>query len=104
LKNVYDEEFQRAAWFGIGPVADDPTECICGLFDDFAFRDFVDDKVVNLNYDQKRAALELLKSFDEFSKTEVLNKSGYLDANATFNDPNWAKVRNSAKKLYDLIS
>lgn len=103
LESFSDKQHQREAWFGAGRYQSSPEEFWCGLFDDFRFLEFVDDPLVNLNTEQKRAAKEFLQRCDEYSETEILNINGFPDPASTIDDPKWDAVRHAARRFLVLI-
>lgn len=57
VKAIADEQFQRAAWFGLLPnVVSSPEEMICTLFDDFVFGDFLNASEIGLSQGSGRLA------------------------------------------------
>lgn len=103
LLDVSDEQAQRDIWFGNSNYVDNPGECVCRLFDDFAFKDFIKLPELNLTKEQLAASHDLLEKFALFSETESVNEFGALIPKDTIDDPKWQDIRRSAQHLYDLI-
>ena len=99
IGNVADEEFQRDAWFGKGGYVSSPQEVFNQVFNDLAFEEFIVSPEIDLNDLQKAAANRLVEKMRYFEKlvSEDLRPEQVID------HPAWREVRQTAKRLLDLL-
>lgn len=75
-------------------------ELYCGLYDDFAFKKFLEDrKNINLTKEQRNAGWRLVRAMEAYSPSgEELPHPTDMIA-----DPEWEEVRNIAKNFLDTL-
>ena len=100
VEDISDEEFQRAAWFGLIPnVFSSPDELFCSLFDDFIFGDFLTSQQVNLTSRQRAAGQVLLTKMERFAAST----SEQRDPRQVIDDERWSEIRLAARAFLDTL-
>lgn len=105
IHDFSSKERQYEAWFVCKRIISSPDEDYCMFFDDLGIESYVN---FNDNYFTKKENQELKKFIN--SLNEYGNKhrdlKGFLDLDAeiVYNDPEWEKIREQAKCLYDLLA
>jgi hypothetical protein len=96
---IADENYQRRAWFGIGPEESSPDEDICQFFGDAAIEDFLDRNDTGLNEQQLDAGRHLVKLMSELAD----QTPDHIKPSDLIDDPRWQKIREAAARFRKLL-
>jgi len=100
VEDISNEEFQRAAWFGLIPnVVSSPDELICTLFDDFIFSEFLTSLEVNLTSRQRSVGQILKTKMEKF----VASTPDQLDPRQVIDDERWSEIRLAARAFLETL-
>jgi hypothetical protein len=97
VRRVSDEFYQRAAWFGDGPIVSSPEEIYCELFDDLMYEDFLISTDVPMNEEQRSLGLMLRDALNQYADSF----DQFVDPGKVFHDAQWAQIRSLAKDYLD---
>ncbi|MBD2233004.1 hypothetical protein [Phormidium tenue] len=95
LKDISDEEFQRESWLGRSDKISSPEELYCNLFDDFIFKDFIEEQKSLFSSAQLGWGQELVKKMEAFKETIF----SYPDPQEIIDDERWIEIRQLADRL-----
>ena len=96
---IADEDFQRVAWFGQGPLVSSPLEDFLGVFDDALLSDFLSAPEVSLSEDQRAAAVTFAEMLERYFEGLPDNP----DPAQVFGDSKWDRVRAAAREFVSLM-
>ena len=99
VEAVADEEFQRRAWFGIGPEQSSPGETVNQFFSNAAFQDFLARHDNGLSREQTNAGRQLYDLMERF----ISNTPVHLKPEQVIDEPRWGEIRQVAKRFLELM-
>jgi len=104
IEDFASKEIQYEAWFIGEKLRSHPGEDYAMLFDDRNIEKFVYAKNNYLTKKENDALKYFIDILDEYAEPHK-DKNGFLDFDAekVYNDPKWEKIREEAKKLYELL-
>ena len=88
LSRISDEEYQRRAWFGLGPEVSSPGDEFNNLFDDYNVELFLARPPVKLSSQARKHLIALISAMNDVDE-------GYLYP-SFIDDPRWIKIRKLA--------
>jgi hypothetical protein len=100
VSGIADEEYQRRAWFGVGPYVSSPGEMINQLLGDASIEEFLDRNDTGMNDLQVEAGRYLAKLMDGLAKQSPT----FIDPYKMIDDPRWLEIREAAKRFQALLS
>ncbi len=98
------KEIQYEAWFVSTKIRSTADEDFCMLFDDLGIEDYVYAKDNYMTKQENNELKELINMLNEY-KDKHSNTKGFadFDSETVYNDPVWEKIRQQAKKLYNIL-
>lgn len=97
IKDIANEDYQRRAWFNIGPEVSSPDEDICILYDDYSFEEFLQNLSSPINNKEREAGKLFCDIFNNY-----LNTSDTSDPYLVYHSEQCKEIRKEARKLIDI--
>ena len=103
VDGIADEEFQRRAWFGVGPEESSPEETINQFLGDAAIREFLGRADTGLNDQQIESGRNLIILIEDLLKGMPKGYK-FFDPSKLIDDPKWKEIRKAATLFLALLS
>lgn len=94
-RKISDRQYQLQSWFGEGSRISSPEELYCGLVDDYLFGEFLLDNNLALTEAQHQTGTLLKQTLENYFE----KISDTPDPHDIIDDPEWDRVRQSAKEF-----